>query len=87
MLGAKLPGQFKPELPDLTHRWRRTTSTSPDGHPNSPTNGHFKFPHPDDRVTVADPARVRGPNRKGAVENAIGHTQSTALKGRRFRQP
>ena len=33
---------------------------------------------------VADPARVRDPNRKGAVENAIGHTQSTALKGRRF---
>ena len=33
---------------------------------------------------VADPARVRDPNRKGAVENAIGHTQQTALKGRRF---
>ena len=33
---------------------------------------------------VADPARVRDPNRKGTVENAIGHTQSTALKGRRF---
>ena len=33
---------------------------------------------------VADPARIRDPNRKGAVENAIGHTQSTALKGRRF---
>lgn len=33
---------------------------------------------------VADPARVRDPNRKGAVENAIGHTQDTALKGRRF---
>jgi hypothetical protein len=33
---------------------------------------------------VADPARVRDPNRKGAVENAIGHTQATALKGRRF---
>ena len=33
---------------------------------------------------VADPARVRDPNRKGAVENAIQHTQSTALKGRRF---
>ncbi len=24
------------------------------------------------------------PNRKGSVENAIGHTQATALKGRRF---
>jgi transposase len=33
---------------------------------------------------VADPARVQDPNRKGAVENAIGHTQDTALKGRRF---
>lgn len=33
---------------------------------------------------VADPARVGDPDRKGAVENAIGHTQATALKGRRF---
>jgi len=33
---------------------------------------------------VADPARVRDPNRKGTVENAIGHTQATALKGKRF---
>ena len=33
---------------------------------------------------VADPARVRDPNRKGSVENTIGHTQSTALKGKRF---
>jgi transposase len=33
---------------------------------------------------IADPARVRDPNRKGSVENAIQHTQSTALKGRRF---
>ena len=33
---------------------------------------------------VADPARVLDPNRKGTVENAIGHTQATALKGRRF---
>ena len=33
---------------------------------------------------VADPARVRDPNRKGTVEHAIGHTQATALKGRRF---
>ncbi|WP_288128689.1 IS21 family transposase [Thiomonas sp.] len=33
---------------------------------------------------VADPARVRDPNRKGSVESAIGHTQATALKGRRF---
>lgn len=35
-------------------------------------------------AVVADPARVRDPNRKGTVENAIGHTQATALKGRRF---
>lgn len=34
---------------------------------------------------VADPARVRDPNRKGSVENAIGHTQGTALKGKRFK--
>lgn len=33
---------------------------------------------------VADPCRVADPNRKGAVESAIGHTQGTALKGRRF---
>ena len=33
---------------------------------------------------VADPARVCDPNRKGSVENAIGHTQATALKGKRF---
>ncbi|SAL88771.1 integrase catalytic subunit [Caballeronia arvi] len=33
---------------------------------------------------VADPARVRDPNRKGTVEHAIKHTQDTALKGRRF---
>jgi transposase len=33
---------------------------------------------------VADPARVADPNRKGSVENAIQHTQDTALKGRRF---
>lgn len=33
---------------------------------------------------VVDPARVRDPNRKGTVEHAIGHTQATALKGRRF---
>lgn len=34
--------------------------------------------------TVADPCRVRDPNRKGTVENAIQHTQDTALKGRKF---
>lgn len=33
---------------------------------------------------IADPARVADPNRKGTVESAIQHTQSTALKGRRF---
>jgi transposase len=33
---------------------------------------------------VADPCRVGDPNRKGSVESAIQHTQSTALKGRRF---
>jgi len=33
---------------------------------------------------MADPARVRDPNRKGSVENAIQHTQDTGLKGRRF---
>lgn len=33
---------------------------------------------------VADPCRVGDPNRKGTVENAIQHTQTTALKGRRF---
>jgi len=33
---------------------------------------------------VGDPARVRDPDRKGTVENAIQHTQNTALKGRTF---
>jgi transposase len=33
---------------------------------------------------LADPARIRDPNRKGAVENAIQHTQDTALRGRGF---
>ncbi len=33
---------------------------------------------------VADPARVRDPDRKGTVENAVQHTQNTALKGRTF---
>jgi transposase len=33
---------------------------------------------------VADPCRVRDPNRKGTVESAIQHTQGTALKGRKF---
>ncbi len=33
---------------------------------------------------VADPCRIRDPNRKGTVESAIQHTQATALKGRRF---
>ena len=33
---------------------------------------------------VADTCRVADPNRKGTVENAIQHTQDTALKGRTF---
>lgn len=33
---------------------------------------------------VADPARVGDPDRKGTVENAVQHTQNTALKGREF---
>ncbi len=33
---------------------------------------------------VADPCRVADPDRKGSVENAIQHTQDTALKGLRF---
>lgn len=33
---------------------------------------------------TADVCRVEDPNRKGAVENAVKHTQNTALKGRRF---
>lgn len=32
----------------------------------------------------ADPARIGDPNRKGTVENAVKHTQNTALKGRTF---
>lgn len=33
---------------------------------------------------VADPARIEDPNRKGTVECGIQHTQSTALKGKKF---
>lgn len=33
---------------------------------------------------VADACRVGDPDRKGTVESAIQHTQSTALKGRKF---
>jgi transposase len=33
---------------------------------------------------VADVCRVADPDRKGTVENAIQHTQTTALKGRKF---
>lgn len=33
---------------------------------------------------TADPARVEDANRKGTVENAVKHTQNTALKGRKF---
>lgn len=33
---------------------------------------------------IADACRVEDPNRKGTVESAIQHTQSTALKGRKF---
>lgn len=33
---------------------------------------------------IGDPCRVRDPNRKGTVENAIQHTQATALTGKRF---
>jgi transposase len=35
-------------------------------------------------AVVADACRVGDPNRKGTVESAIQHTQSTALKGRKF---
>ena len=35
-------------------------------------------------AVVADACRVGDPNRKGTVENAIQHTQTTALKGRKF---
>ena len=34
---------------------------------------------------VADPARVSDSDRKGTVENAVKHTQNTALKGRKFK--
>ena len=33
---------------------------------------------------IADPCRVGDPDRKGSVENAVKHTQNTALKGRKF---
>jgi transposase len=33
---------------------------------------------------IADPARVEDPDRKGTVEKAVDHTQSTCLKGLKF---
>ena len=35
-----------------THKVGILKTLFPDGHPNSPTFGHFKIPHPDERVTV-----------------------------------
>lgn len=35
-------------------------------------------------AVAGDPCRVGDPDRKGTVENAIQHTQTTALKGRKF---
>ena len=51
-------------------------SSKPSFGPTGTTLAHYGV--------VGDPARVRDPNRKRTVENAIGHTQATALKGRRF---
>jgi len=34
--------------------------------------------------SAADAARVADPDRKGAIESTIKHTQNTALKGRKF---
>jgi hypothetical protein len=36
---------------------------------------------------VATPDRVRGPARKGKVENSVGHAQKTPLKVMRFESP
>ncbi len=38
--------------PPRTHRHRYFGVLAPDGHPNSPTCGHLKFPHPERGVTV-----------------------------------
>jgi len=35
---------------------------------------------------VALPCRIKDPDRKGKVESAVGHTQRTPLKGKRFEQ-
>jgi hypothetical protein len=35
-----------------TQIWIAVSVYVPDGHPNSPTFGHFKIPHPDEHVTV-----------------------------------
>ena len=55
----------EPELPELTPEMiqsgcrlcteedmQKMPKLFPDGHPNFPTFGHFKLPHPDERVTV-----------------------------------
>jgi hypothetical protein len=38
--------------PLMTACWQSKSTISPDGHPNSPTSGHLKFPHPEGGVTM-----------------------------------
>ena len=49
-----------------------------------PTLNHLYAAMLNHHGVVADPARIEDPDRKGTVENAINHTQETALKGRKF---
>ena len=43
---------FDPEPAKFLAEALKNALYVPDGHPNFPTFGHFKLPHPDERVTV-----------------------------------
>ncbi len=49
LFGVYFPLQLEPFVYAITSK---LSEDYPDGHPNSPTFGHFKIPHPDERVTV-----------------------------------
>ena len=36
----------------MKQAFKLDAAKGPDGHPNSPTSGHLKFPHPDGGVTM-----------------------------------
>ncbi len=64
---------------------KRFSSAAPATSPGVAT----RLPHGDHRhdTAISSTPGARDPNRKGSVAHAIGHTQATALKGRRFESP